>query len=96
MATGFKTGGRSKGTPNKVASDIREKFNLLIEGQLDNLDGWINEVAKNDPKAALDTIIKLAEFVIPKLSRIQTNQEPQEVKQFVVLEYNADADLITD
>lgn len=59
MATGSKTGCRSKGTPNKVASDIREKFNLLIEGQLDNLDVWINEAAKKNPKTTVEVAIDI-------------------------------------
>ncbi len=33
MAKGHKTGGRKKGTPNKVTPEIREAFRKLIEGE---------------------------------------------------------------
>lgn len=43
MAPGHKTGGRKKGTPNKVPSDIRNAFKAIYEGRLVDLDRWILE-----------------------------------------------------
>ncbi|WP_262892212.1 hypothetical protein [Faecalibacter rhinopitheci] len=37
MANGFKSGGRVKGTENKITSDIREKFNQLLNDNIDTL-----------------------------------------------------------
>ena len=44
MAKGRKTGGRTKGTPNKVTPQIREHFRQLIEGELDQLKDALHEV----------------------------------------------------
>ena len=71
MATGSKTGGRDKGTPNKVTKEIKEAFQTLVEGNIDNLDNWINETAKKDPAKAIDIILKISEYVLPKLSRTE-------------------------
>tara|TARA_S200000501_G_C20543259_1_gene621085 strand:- start:38 stop:172 length:135 start_codon:yes stop_codon:yes gene_type:complete len=35
---GLKTGGRQKGTPNKITSEIRDKIQVLISGTIDSLD----------------------------------------------------------
>lgn len=43
MAPGHKTGGRKKGTPNKVPSEIRAAFQLIYEGRVGDLDRWIQE-----------------------------------------------------
>ena len=66
--TGQKFGGRTKGTPNKEISPVREKFNQL-------LDLYSVEQMKKDlidienPAERIKIIIGLAEFVIPKLAR---------------------------
>jgi hypothetical protein len=44
MAKGRKTGGRTKGTPNKATPEIREHFRMLIEGELPNLKAALEEV----------------------------------------------------
>ena len=33
-----KTGGRQKGTPNKISSQIKEKLSLLIDETIDRID----------------------------------------------------------
>ena len=46
MARGRKTGGRTKGVPNKVTSAARSAF-LATFGKLEGeLDGWVRETAK--------------------------------------------------
>lgn len=44
MAKGFKTGGRAKGTPNKTTGRIREAFQMLIEGEIEELRTALHEV----------------------------------------------------
>lgn len=69
MAQGVKTGGRQKGSLNKVTSEIKEAFKNLIEQNTDNMIGWLDRVAKDDPAKALSLCADLAEFVVPKLAR---------------------------
>jgi len=76
MRKGFAPGqsgnpnGRPKGAEGKVKKAVREAFQELIENNTENLSRWLSETAKSDPKAAIEIIIKLAEFVIPKYSRV--------------------------
>ena len=64
-----KTGGKTKGTPNKTTKDIKEAYQLLIENNLDNLTLWLEKVAEKDPEKAIRIINDLSEYVIPKLAR---------------------------
>ena len=72
-----KTGGRVKGTPNKVNREFRETVRKLLDENADNVGTWITQVAqghgenKADPAKALDLLAKLAEFAAPKLGRIE-------------------------
>lgn len=69
MALGRKTGGRKKGTPNKVTSVAREAF-LATFGKLEGeLENWIRAGATDDPLKAADLIIRMAEYHFPKLGR---------------------------
>lgn len=68
-----KIGGRKKSSTNTLKHNIRERVILLIEGKwnvvsedLDNLDS----------KSRLDVIIRLMDFTIPKLSRIEMDKSP--------------------
>ena len=62
-----KIGGRVKGTPNKVTSDIRDKFNLLVQGNLDQLDDDLKALT---PKDRVNAVIQLAAFCVPKLQSV--------------------------
>jgi len=72
-----KTGGRIKGTPNKVNREFRETVRQLLDDNADNVGAWITQVAeghgeqKADPAKALDLLAKLAEFAAPKLGRVE-------------------------
>ena len=58
--------GRPKGSPNKATKEIKERYTQLIQGNLDSIQEWLNETARRDPSKALDFLIKLSPFVIPK------------------------------
>lgn len=57
------------GVPNKINSEIRETFQMLIKGNLPKIEDWLKQVAEENPEKALMIIAKYAEFVLPKLSR---------------------------
>lgn len=84
MAQGRKTGGREMGTPNKITKDIKEAYQHLIEANIENLDTWLNEVAENDPAKAMDIMIRLSEYVVPKLNRSSFTHE--EVPSIIINE----------
>jgi hypothetical protein len=64
MAKGIKTGGRTAGTPNKVTNELRLKFTLLLE---DNIDKLQSDIDLLEPKERLKTLIEISKFVIPTL-----------------------------
>ena len=72
-----KTGGRTKGTPNKVNREFRETVRKLLDDNAENVGTWITQVAeghgenKADPAKALDLLAKLSEFAAPKLGRVE-------------------------
>lgn len=64
--------GRPKGSPNKITQEIRKAYEDLIHGNLDNIQIWLQETADRDPQKAIDCLIKLSAFVIPKKTEIYT------------------------
>ena len=66
---GKKTGGRTKGTPNKITKEIREAYELLISHNLPNMGKWLQDIAKDSPARAFDIILRLSEFIVPRLNR---------------------------
>jgi len=58
--------GRPKGVGNASTEKIKEAYTQLIEGNLQNIQDWLNDTAEKDPARALDFLIKLSPFVIPK------------------------------
>jgi len=61
--------GRPVGVPNKTTTDIKAAYQLLIEKNLDNLTGWLEQIAAKDPEKAIRILNDLSEYVIPKLAR---------------------------
>lgn len=78
-----KSGGRTKGTPNKVTVEFRETVRQLLESNAENMGRWLTLVAEGDgtdkgapdPGKALDLLAKLAEFAAPKLARTEVTGE---------------------
>jgi hypothetical protein len=60
MAKGRKTGGRKKGTTNKLTADLR----TAIQGAFDKVGGqsYLQQVAQDDPR----TFCKLLGMTLPK------------------------------
>jgi hypothetical protein len=62
-----KTGGRKKGTPNRVTHDMKQAMMLLVDGNFDRVQCWLDEVGKTDPARAIVLVLRLLEFVVPKV-----------------------------
>jgi len=61
--------GRKKGVPNKQTKEIREAYQRLTESNLNNMSEWLQQVATDDPAKAMDLMLRLSEYIIPKLAR---------------------------
>ncbi|WP_291118805.1 hypothetical protein [Flavobacterium sp. UBA6135] len=83
MAKGEKTGGRSKGTPNRTTAEIRELFQKLID---ENLDTISNDLKELKPEQRLKFIIEFSKFVIPTLKATEMTYEEKVIIDFTEVE----------
>ena len=70
--TGNKYGGRTKGTPNKLTSKIKDKLSSIISEAIDSLD--LEDMTKAE---RLKLIQLTLPYVITKPQIEETLQEPQ-------------------
>jgi len=77
--------GRPKGSPNKETAEIREAFQLLVESKMDDLSEWLNQVAKDNPAKALELVLKLSEYILPKLNRTELTAGDEDTQGKVVV-----------
>lgn len=70
--------GRTPGSKDKAKKDIKESFQSLVECNLSNINIWLNAVAVDNPAKALDLMLKLSEFILPKMraTELKTDIEP--------------------
>lgn len=67
--------GRKAGVPNKSTAECKEAITDLISGNIPKLQMWLDKVAEDDPAKAFDLLIKMMEFSVPKLSRIESKDK---------------------
>lgn len=63
--------GRPKGSTNKSSNAIREAYQKLLENNLDNMSVWLGDISKKDPAKAVDLMLRLSEYILPKLARTE-------------------------
>lgn len=63
-------GGRSKGTPNKVTSTIKDWISQIID---DNRSQIEKDIKKLSPKDRLQVFEKLMQYVIPKQQSVKAD-----------------------
>lgn len=61
--------GRPKGSPNKATTQAREAIAFFVEGNVERLNGWLDDIAAESPKDAFDRFMSVVEYHIPKLAR---------------------------
>jgi hypothetical protein len=65
--TRAKSGGRQRGTPNRVTADIRQALRDLADGNAQRVQEWLDRVAQTDPGEAMRLWLALLRFVTPTL-----------------------------
>jgi len=74
MAKGIKTGGRVKGTPNKLTKEIRIVLKNLVAKEIENLPDILEQL---ESREKLDLMIKILPYVLPKVNNVKyDNGEP--------------------
>ncbi len=83
--------GKKPGTKNKTTKHIREAYQKLTEDNLDNMNIWLAQIAADDPGKAMDTMIKLSEYILPKLARTElTGNDGEDIFKNVKFEFGPD------
>ncbi len=62
-----KTGGREKGTPNKLTKEIRQTLKTALAGQIEKIPELLEQLP--DEKR-LGYLIKLLPYVLPKVESV--------------------------
>ena len=70
MAERKKTGGRDKGTPNKLTKEVKEVLSEIVSNELENIDKTLKTLSSKD---RIEIVLKLLPFVIPKLRDTEIN-----------------------
>lgn len=84
--------GKKPGTINKTTKHIREAYQKLTEDNLDNMSLWLAQIAAEDPAKAMDTMIRLSEYILPKLARTElTGQDGDDLFKNIKFEFGPDA-----
>lgn len=79
MAQGYKTGGRKKGTPNKLTGMVRDMISDSVSKELQSLPYLLDQL---EPREKIDAIIKLLPYLIPKIQHQPIeDQEKKETLQ---------------
>lgn len=63
--------GRAKGVPNVVTQDVRKAVALIAERNVGKVEGWLARGAKKNPLHAADIFMRMLEYHIPKLGRVE-------------------------
>ena len=76
-----KTGGRVKGTPNKVTADVRAAIAAFAEANISKLQTWLDAIAAKDPARAAELLLRALEYQVSKLARTEVKQDASEEPQ---------------
>jgi len=81
MANGFKSGGRSPGTPNKTTTDFRQLFADLLYANFDTLQADLSAL---EPKDRVRALIDISKFVVPTIKAIEIKEDTKEDNQITI------------
>lgn len=71
--------GRPKGAKNRTTEDIRQKFQMLLDNNLDSIQADLNKLK---PDKRLDVLLNLANYIIPKLKATEMEVTTTNKNQF--------------
>lgn len=66
--------GKPKGAVNKTTRQAREAIAMLVEANLDEMQGWLSAIAEDEkqgPAVAFKLLMDVMEYHIPKLARTE-------------------------
>ena len=64
-------------------------FKNLVEKNTPKMQKWLDEVAMEDPAKAMELVLKLAEYVLPKLQRQElTGSDGEELFKNITFKFS--------
>lgn len=54
----------------KIQAEVKLMIKQMLDGLMPDLEGYIRQTAETDPGKAAELLIRLAEFEVPKLGRM--------------------------
>ena len=75
---GIKTGGRTKGTPNKITNEVKGRLENLIDGLVSSLD--INDLNLNQRIKLLQIALQ---YTLPRLQATVVKNETEDLPLFI-------------
>ena len=75
---GIKTGGRTKGTPNKITNEVKGRLENLIDGLVSSLD--INDLNPNQRIKLLQIALQ---YTLPRLQATVVKNETEDLPLFI-------------
>jgi hypothetical protein len=88
--------GRPAGSINRSTEQMKLSIARATNRVLDDMPVILDKLIKEDPKAAVDLAIKLMEFHIPKMSRIEMKAEIEAKIQQISVNVNRNEQDIKD
>ena len=76
-----RTGGRQKGTPNRITKTVREKLEKIVTRNMRTIQRDLDNIA--DPKDRLMILEKFMAYIVPKQSAVKAeinNLSPDDVQ----------------
>jgi hypothetical protein len=70
--TGFKYGGRKKGTPNRLTKELRAILKEALHKELETIGDQPEQL---EPKERLEVLIKLMPFVFPRMNTMSHSMD---------------------
>lgn len=70
-----KTGGRTKGTPNKTTAQIKEMIVSLVGTQMEKWPVELEKMMRKDPAEAMKITGRLIDYVLPKQTKMELEGE---------------------
>ncbi len=92
---GKKTGGRAKGTPNKVTANLREFYNALV---IENMEQIREDLKELEPKARLMFLERVTRYILPTYQSIAFSEPGNKYDhRFIIcVDSQEDADYIKE
>lgn len=78
MAVNKKYGGRTKGTPNKITNVNRAFISDLLNNQGNSIELALQALYDQNKQAYLSCIVKMLEFIIPRLTPIEAEENEEQ------------------